>query len=178
MPRQRRTDQRIPQFQFSLIQIGLAHRYRSFCSFVSSLGIVQIQLAGSVLRIEGADTLQIALCLQCLRFILLQLCTGFVSLCPILFLVYHKKYLVLGDICSFCEKHILQIPFHTRTYLYKLLGANTSHVLSIYLHISFFRRFHNHGRSFRFNLFRPSQNEVACQQYRHAGNHHQQPLLL
>ena len=160
MPREWRTDQRIPQFQLCLCQIGFTHGNRSDSAFVSRFGIIKIQLTGGILCIQRFDTFKITLCFQCLCLVFLQLSPGFICFSPILLLVNDKKYLILIYVSTFGKKHLFQIPFYPGTYLYKLLGTDTAYILTINFYIVFCSRFYHDRRNFRFSLTRPGQYPI------------------
>ena len=177
MSRQRRTHNGIPQLQLRLVEVCLAHDNRSLRRFVSSLRIIQIQLARRVLRIQGTDTLQVALGLQSLRLILFQLRTCLIRLSAVLVLVDNEQYLVLGYIRTFIEKHAFQVTLHTRTDFDELLRADTSYIFAKNLHIAHLGRFHDYSGRFRLYFLRPGQYQIAGKQHRHAGYHHYHPFF-
>ena len=177
MSRQGGTHDCIPQFQFRLIQISLAHGNGSLGGFISGLRIIQIQLAGGILRIQRANTLQVTFGLQRLRLVFLQLRAGLISLCTVLVLIDDKQDLILCYILTFGEKHTLQVSLYARTNFYKLLRANTAYIFAKNFHITNFGRLHNHSGRFRLNFLRPGQYQITGKQYRHTGYHHYYPFL-
>ena len=60
----------VAQLLFRLVQIGLAHSHAGHSRFVCCHGIVQIQLAGCILFVQGLDAVQVAFGLSglCLVF--------------------------------------------------------------------------------------------------------------
>ncbi|EJX06858.1 hypothetical protein EVA_05033 [gut metagenome] len=129
--RQRRADDGIAQFQFGLVQVGAAHAHRCFGGLVGSNGIVQVQLAGRILFIQRSDTFQVALGLQRLCLVLLQLGASLVCLGAVLVLVDDEQHLVLVHVGTFGKLHLFQIAFHTGTHFDELLGAHTAYVFAV-----------------------------------------------
>ena len=98
-----RADHGAAQLQFGLVEVSLAHAYRSLGCLVGSDSVVEVELAGCILLVKRTDAFQIALRLLRLRFILLQLGTRLVNLSLILVLVDDKQYLVFLDISTFSK---------------------------------------------------------------------------
>ena len=91
----------VAQLLFRLVQIGLAHSDTGHSRFVCCYGIVQIQLAGCILFVQGLDAVQVAFGLSGLCLVFLQLRTRFVGFGTVLPLVDDKKNLVAADVRAF-----------------------------------------------------------------------------
>ena len=87
----------VAQFLFGLFQVGLTHAYTGDGCLIRCYRIVQVQLAGCVLFVKRADTLQVTFGFLCLCFIFLQLGAYFVCFGAILVLVDDEQYLIPLD---------------------------------------------------------------------------------
>ena len=156
----RRTYDGISQFLFCLIQISFAHAYAGYCSFISSNGVVQVQLAGCILFIQRTDTVQVTLSLAGCCFVLLQLGTCLVCFGTVFILINDKECLVSFYISSFLEKHLFEETLYAGANFYKLLSTDSAHVFSINFYILLLSRCHANDGKFRFRFFFAGQNQV------------------
>ena len=135
-----------------MVEVGFAHAHRGYSCFVRSNGVVEIELAGSILLVKRTDTLQIALRLQRLRFILLQLRTHLVCLSLVLVLIDNKQHLVLIHISTFCKQHLLKIALNASAHFYELLSAYTTYIFAVNLYVFLCCRSNNHCGKFGFGF--------------------------
>ncbi len=110
------------------------------------LGIVEVELRGRVLLVEGRDSRQITLGLAGIGPGLGELRAGFLHTCAVYLRVDYEQGLPATHERTFLEKYPLQISFDTCADFDKLLRADAPHIFTIYVHIPGLHRLHLHNR--------------------------------
>ena len=122
--------------KFGLSEIGLADDYFGGSAFVGCGRIVEVELRGCVLGIEGFDSAEVAFGFLGLSACLVELGASLVDMRFIEARVNHEKGLAFFDIRTFLEKHAFEVAFDTCVDFDELLCADSAYVFTIYINVS------------------------------------------
>ncbi len=147
--RNRRPHGGVAQRKFRLRQVGFAHHHIGRGALVGGHGVVQVELAGGVLFVEGADAVQIALSFQCLCLGLVQL--GFCAVGPgaVELRVDDEQRLPLFNIGAFGKEHPFEVALHAGADFDELLGTDAAYIFAVDVDVLCRDGFHlHHGQHF------------------------------
>ena len=136
----------VAQRRGRLHQVGFAHQHVGRRALVGGRRIVQIELAGGILRIERADAFQVALGLLGQCAILVELRLGLVHAGAVDLGVDDEERLPLLHVASLAEEHPFEITLHAGPHLDELLRTDAPHELAVDLHVLRGDRLDRHDR--------------------------------
>ena len=121
----------VAERHLGLREVGLADHHVGRGALVGGHRIVQVELAGGILLVEGADAVQVALGLGLQRAGLVELGGRLVGAGAVEAGVDDEERLPFLDVGTLGEEHLFEVALDAGADFDELLGADAAHVFAV-----------------------------------------------